>query len=184
MSLRIYAAHNLQDHELPVLWELQASGAGKGIEVFIPRYHPISTLTASRRSDIQRSDALLAIATSDAPHLREEIHYAHGLGKPVIALATFQPHAFPLGPFPNVEWIAVRPEETTEELMGRIGTVLHSLAQNPAAEGAGVQNAIGAIAAMGALFLFLNQMAGKPAPRAKPRVKPGRKKRAGARRRR
>lgn len=150
MSVSVYLAHSVTEGELPVLWELQAVAAGRGITLHLAKYRPLRALTDSRRHNIDRCDVLAAVITQfeGAPPALEEIEYARSIKKPVVVF-TVPGANLTFGA--DVNLVVLQPGATPETLANELA----GLYRVHITDDKEVNGVIGAFLGVGAALLIL-----------------------------
>jgi hypothetical protein len=103
MSLTCFVSYDTRKDEEVFAYRLQTLAGASGIQVLLPVRRG-RTLTAETRSRIDAADLVIAFLTSrSSADVRQELAYAQGRGKPVIALRRRESQPAPVA---GVEWIA------------------------------------------------------------------------------
>lgn len=97
MAFRVFLSHSLEPEDRALPWRLQTLAAAHGIQVYVPR-RKVYQLGQTRydaadkqdRSEMERSDCVLAIVTADGDParlaIRDELGHAAGLKKLIVAI--------------------------------------------------------------------------------------------------
>lgn len=157
MSLAVYIAHSVAEAEIAVLWELQASAATHGISAKLASYRPSSALTASRKAELDRSDAIIAIATRPSAALEAELSYAVQLGKPVFVYRLERTEL--KLPKKAVDFV-IEPGTTSAQLLSDVADHLRK-AKPKLPQDEETSSALGALLGIGALLLVLSLLSSK-----------------------
>ncbi len=149
MSLSVYLGHSVAEAQLPILWELQAASAGHGIGLRLGSYKPSAALSASRKAELARADAYIAVVTQQAPNVEAEALYARSIGRPVFI---YKLEGVDFRAPKGAQVLSLHPGATAAALLEEIA---HQVKKVKLPDDSAGSEALGALLGVGGLLLLL-----------------------------